>query len=437
MALNRAGAAHLLRRAAVGGTTAQIDSFVGMTRAAAVDRLFNTSSTPALPSWSRFNSGDQDWQEQEKMIDWWVDRMITAPPTIEEKLTLFLHDHFATAREKVEDSRLMWDQHVVLRNFGQGSFRVLLERISFGSAMMIYLDNESNVAGAEQENFARELMELFTVGNGRFNEDDVVAMAKAWTGHNTIGRTRENNWQYDPTVVFNADLHDNSQKTLFGITRNWDARDTLDELCTGSKATATTDYFARKMFQYYVHTNPSQAVVDDLAATFRNSNLNITTLLRAILLHDEFWDLESRYALVKTPVEFMVDIMRRNGLRSSDDSVRWRMEAMGMTLFDPPTVAGWGQNGFWLSTATAWSKSRWVNNLKWGADERGVLQNLDALTPEQVVNVILTFFSIFDASARTRQYMQELIVTTRAERPWAMAYEPFAVGMFMPEVQCA
>ncbi|MFT7473767.1 MAG: hypothetical protein ACI81L_000682 [Verrucomicrobiales bacterium] len=437
MALNRAGAAHLLRRAAVGATTAQIDSYVGMTRAAAVERLMNTSVSPGLPGWSLFESGDQDWQAQEKMIEWWVDRMITAPPTVEEKLTLFLHDHFATAREKVESSRLMWDQHVILRTDGMGSFRNLLERICFGSAMLIYLDNESNVAGAEQENFARELMELFTVGNGRFDEDDVVAMAKAWTGHNTIGANRENNWVYDPRYIFRSEDHDNSQKTLFGLTRNWDAEGTLDELCFGVKATATSDYFARKMFQFYVHTNPSQTVVDGLAATFRNSNLNIETLLRAVLLHDEFWADESRYALVKSPAEFMVDIMRRNGLRSSDDSVRWRMEGMGMTLFDPPTVAGWGHNGFWLSTASAWTKSRYTNNLKWGADDRGVLQNLEHLTPDQVVNVILTFFSIFDASARTRQYMRELIVTTREERPWAMAYEPFAVGMFMPEVQCA
>lgn len=427
----------MLRRAAVGATTAQIDSYVGMTRVAAVDRLMNTSVTPGLPGWSLFDSGDQDWQAQEKMIEWWVDRMITSPPTVEEKLTLFLHDHFATAREKVESSRLMWDQHVVLRNGALGSFRSLLGNICFGSAMLIYLDNESNVAGAEQENFARELMELFTVGNGRFDEDDVVAMAKAWTGHNTIGANRENNWVYDPRYIFRPEDHDTSQKTLFGIRRNWDARATLDELCFGVKATATSDYFARKMFQFYVHTNPSQGVVDGLAATFRASNLNIGTLLRAVLLHDEFWAPESRYALVKSPAEYMVDIMRRNGLRSSDDSVRWRMEGMGMTLFDPPTVAGWGHNGFWLSTASAWTKSRYTNNLKWRADDRGVLQNLEHLTPDQVVNVILTFFSIFDASARTREYMRELIVTTREERPWAMAYEPYAVGMFMPEVQCA
>ncbi len=421
----------------MGATTAQIDTYVGMTREAAVDRVMNTNDTPGLPGWGAFDAGDENWREQENMINWWVDRMITAPPTIEEKLTLFWHDHFATARDKVGDSRLMWDQHVVLRNHGQGGFRNLLGRVSFGSAMLIYLDNESNVAGAEQENFARELMELFTAGNGRFTEEDVVSMAKAWTGHNTVGATRENNWQYDPTYVFKAAEHDNSQKTLFGIRKNWDAADTLDELCFGVKATATSDYIARKMFQFYVHTNPSQAVVDDLAAGFRASNLNIRQLLRSILVHDEFWAESSRYALVKSPVEFMVDILRRNGLRSSDESVRWRMEGMGMTLFDPPTVAGWGSNNFWLSTASAWAKSRWVNNLKWKAEERGILQNLDQLDPDQVVNVILTFYSIFDASARTREYMRELIVTTRAEREWAMAYEPFAVGMFAPEVQCA
>ena len=437
MALSRAGAAHLLRRAAMGGTTAQIDTFVGLTREQAVNRLLDTSSNPSLPGWGRFDSGDQNWIAHEKMVDWWVDRMITAPPSIEEKLTLFLHDHFATGIDKVEDARLMWDQHLVLRQHGQGSFRVLLEKISLGSAMLIYLDNESNVKGAEQENFARELMELFTVGNGRFSERDVVAMAKAWTGHNTVGRTRENNWKYDPTYVFKADEHNNTTKTLFGIKKNWNALDTLDELCFGVKATATSDYIARKMFQFYVHTNPSQAVVDQLAAGFRNSGLNIKALLKSILVHPEFWADATRYALVKSPVEFMVDNMRRNGLSSDGEHVRWRMEGMGMVLFEPPNVAGWGKNGYWLGTARTWAKSRWTNNLKWGADERGVLQNLDHLTPDQVVNVILTFYSIFEVSDQTRSNMKVLIETTREERPWAMAYEPFAVGMFMPEVQCA
>ena len=436
MTLNRHTAAHLLRRAGFGGTTAQIDSFVGMSEEAAVDRLFDTSGTTGLPGFGAFAS-DNDWRAQEKMIEWWVDRIIAERPTVEEKLTLYWHGHFTSAREKVEDAELIWNQHVLLRTVGRRSFRNLLGRVSFDPAMLIYFDNETNVKGAEQENFARELMELFTVGNGQFSEQDVVAMAKAWTGHNTVGRTSDNNFQYDPTYIFRGEEHDNSQKTLFGETRNWDAADTLDALCTGVKAAETARFIARKMFRFYVHDNPSEAVVNALAAQFRQSDLSIGQLLRSILLHDEFWADHSRYALVKSPVEFMVDIMRRNGLDSRDQAVRWRMEGMGMTLFDPPSVAGWGRNDFWLSTATQWSKSEWVNHLKWSAGDRGVLQNLDRLNTSDAVDEILRFYSVFDASDATRSAISELLETTKAERPWAMSSEPFAVGMFAPEVQCA
>ncbi len=420
----------------MGAKTQTVDTFVGMDHVDAVDRLMDTSATPAVPSWSRF-AGLQDWVAQEEMIDWWVDRMITAPPTVEEKVMLFLHSHFATGRDKVGDAQLLWDQHVMMRNHGFGQFRRLLERVSFGSAMLIYLDNETNVAGAEQENFARELMELHTVGNGRFSESDVVAMARAWTGHNTVGANRANNWQYDPSYIFRPEDHDNGNKTLFGITRNWDAKDTLDELCYGVKATATSDFIARKMFSFFVHTGPPQHVVDDLAARFRNDQLRIDGLVRNVLLTDEFWDPANRYMIVKSPVEFMVDIMRRLNMRPSDEAVRWRMEGMGMTLFDPPTVAGWGQNNFWLSTATAWSKSRWTNNLKWKVHDRGFLHDLQAMSLADATQRVLDFFGIYDASERSRSQLAYVIEQTLAERPWAIDYEPFAAGMFIPEVQCA
>lgn len=436
MAIGEAAAAHLLRRAAMGGHNTHVRQFARLTREEAVDRLLDTSSDPALPGWSQFANSD-DWRAQDAMIDWWVDRMITSSPTVSEKLTLFWHSHFSTAREKVEDAQLMWDQHLVLRQRGLGSFRTLLEKVSFGSAMLIYLDNETNVAGAEQENFARELMELHTIGNGRFVEGDVIAMARAWTGHNTVGRTAANNWQYDPSYIFRSAAHDNGQKTLFGITKNWGAQATLDELCTGAKASESSDFIARKMFQFYVHSNPSQDVIDGLAATWRSNNLDVASLLRSILLHDEFWAASSRYALVKSPVEFMVEIMRRIGYRSSDESVRWRMEGMGMTLFDPPSEAGWGRNSHWLSTATSWTKSRWINSLKWRAEANGWLQGLEAMTADDAADAVIAFFGIYEVSDRSREQVRDLIVATIAEHPWAMRHEPFAVGMFMPEVQCA
>jgi hypothetical protein len=113
------------------------------------------------------------------------------------------------------------------------------------------------------------------------------------------------------------------------------------------------------------------------------------------------------------------------------------MEGMGMVLFDPPNVAGWGHNAFWLSTATAWSKSRWINNLKWGSDDRNVLQGLEDMPLEDAVDAVVNFFGIYGISTRTRDQVRELITLTIDEHPWAMKYEPFAVGMFMPEVQCA
>jgi len=436
MKLDRPAAAHLLRRAAVGGSRQQVTSFFNMEHVDAIDLLLDTSVTPAVPPRS-FISGEANWQLQEKMIDWWVDRMISAPPTIEEKVMLFLHSHFATAREKVEDAQIMWQQHRLLRAHGLGSFRTLLEKISFDPAMLIYLDNESNVAGAEQENFARELMELHTVGNGRFGEADVIAMAKAWTGHNTVGATAANNWQYDPTYIFRPGDHDNSQKTLFGITRNWDAADTLDELCFGVKATATSDFIARKVFQFFVHSNPAQATVDQLAAGFRANNLNIKKLVRAVLLLDEFWAPETRYALIKSPAEFMVDIMRRCGLTSADQGVRWRMEGMGMTLFDPPSVAGWGRNGFWLGTSSAWSKARWANNLKWRAQDRGLLQGLGDVSTEDAVDAVTDFYGLYEVSNQSVNNARDLLAEVNENYSWAMRVEPFAVGMFMPEVQCA
>lgn len=436
MRLDRPSAAHLLRRGAMSGVQGNVASFFGMQHEAAVDRLLDTSVTSALPGWARF-ADDDDWGSQNRMIEWWVDRMIADPPTIEEKVMLFLHSHFATGREKVQETRLMWDQHVQLRRHGLGSFRTLLDEIEFGSAMLIYLDNETNVAGAEQENFARELMELHTVGNGNFSESDVVAMARAWTGHNTVGATKENNWKYDPTYIFRAEDHDNGNKTLFGKTENWDASDTLDELCTGAKAVATSEFIARKAFEFFIHDHPSASAISELGSTFRNSGLEVRALVRAVLLRDEFWDPSTRYTLIKSPVEYMVDIMRRCGLRSKDVSVRWRMEGMGMTLFDPPTVAGWGTNEFWLSTASAWAKSKWILNLKWDAEERNLLQGLEDLTVDEAVSRITNFYGIYDPSPQSVQHLGDLVRATKEEHVWAMDHEPFAAGLFMPEVQCA
>ena len=183
-------------------------------------------------------------------------------------------------------------------------------------------------------------------------------------------------WVYVPDYKFKPELHDNGQKTLFGITQNWDALPTVNELCYGSRAVATSRFIARKMFRFFAHANPSAGVVDELATTFRNANLDIKALLRAILVHSEFWSPAARHGLVKSPVEFMVDLMKRTGVTPDEAGCRWQSARMGQVLFEPPDVSGWKQNNYWVSTATVWGRGDFVSHLRWTARDKGVFDGL-------------------------------------------------------------
>ena len=210
--------------------------------------------------------------------------MRTSPTPLAEKMTLFWHSHFACGFEKVQDMSAMQDQHTIFRQYGMGDFGELLRRVSISSAMLVYIDNESNVAGGIQENFARELMELHTIGVGNFTEADVVAMARAWTGHNVVGWN--GSW-YDTTYHYYANRHDNGQKTLFGITDNWDAtgqyggRSTINELVYGVKQADTARFIARKLFKFFVNISPTDTTVQNLANVFVGAGMNIAALVRA------------------------------------------------------------------------------------------------------------------------------------------------------------
>ncbi len=434
--LSAADASHLLRRAGFGGRAAEIAAFTGLTREAAVDRLLEPSATDALPEWSTF-ADERRGVELANVRNHWIDRMIASPPSLAEKMVLFWHDHFATGYSGVQLPQLMWDQNVIFRTHGLGSFRDLLGAASYDAAMLRWLDNRTNIAGREQENFARELMELFTVGNGRFDETDVVAMARAWTGHNVAGRA-DGRSDYDAAqYLFRPDRHDDGDKTLFGITRNWDAEATLDELCFGSKATATADYLSRKLFGFFVHRSPSEEVIASLATSFRASGLDITSLVREILLLDEFWDPTTRYRLVKTPAEYVVDLFRRCELTTADHNAHARMRDMGMTLFEPPNVAGWGANGYWLHNRAAWTKANLGTWLRGRAPTFGYLQGLDGLSAEQVVDEILIFLGLVEVSPQSRAHVRTLVDRLLRDYPNWLNREPIMIGLSIPEVQCA
>jgi uncharacterized protein (DUF1800 family) len=228
MPTSRQDVAHLLRRAGFAPLPAEIDALTSLDRPAVVEQVLNTSAAPPAPPPSEVgNPAISQWDQFVALQQWWIDRMRTSPCPIQEKMTLFWHGHFVSSLDKVGQTSMMLAQNQKFRSMAMGSFRTLTQSIALDPAMLRYLDNADNVAGAPNENFARELMELFTVGVGQYRQEDVVASARAWTGYGLDST--------GTAFVFDAASHDAGSKTFLGISRNWDGPAIIDELLAGSR----------------------------------------------------------------------------------------------------------------------------------------------------------------------------------------------------------
>lgn len=432
--LSRSDAAHFLRRVGFGGTETEIQYFTGRTRLQAVTEAMDFSTAPAVVAPPVYGPNNQ-WEKWVSGLEWWVERMRSTTKPLQEKITLFWHGHFCSEQWKVSDMGAMFDQNNLFRTQGLGNFHSLAQAVSIGPAMLVYLDNATNRVGAEQENFARELMELFTLGVGNYTEADVVSMAKAWTGHNSVGW---NGTFYDATYVYRPERHDNSIKALFGLTpRNWNGPEALTEIINGSKRPQCARFIARKMYRYFANANPSDATVQYLADAFAGSNMDIATLVREVLLHEEFWGAQSRYALVKSPIEFVVSVLRRVPIPTDDAGLSWSMESMGQVLFNPPNVAGWGQNGYWLSTATAWGRGQWLSGMRWRLADLGFWATLEDMTAANAVTAIFNDLGIVDPSPNTRSQLQSWFTSMRSSASWAIQPNALIMGGTCPDFQLA
>lgn len=431
--LTEQDAAHFLRRTAFGPTVDEIRALVGLPRAAVVELAVPLVAPPA-PAFPVDRNRTDHWAMHTEVAGWWVNQMVTSPTPIVEHLALFWHNHFVSGFDKVEQMDVMWDQHVLFRTVGLGNFTELTKKVSLGGAMLRYLDNEVNRAGTVQENFGRELMELFTCGVGHYSEDDVLAMSRAWTGHGTVGW---NGTKHDLTYRFRPEHHDHGDKTLFGITRNWDATATIDELCTGSKAIPTSKRIAKKLYEYFIRPNPTDATVSALAKVFRDSGLDMLTLVRAVLLHEDFWSLASRRTIVKHPVHYMADVLRLTSTSLEPGSMRWLMTPMGQVLFDPPDVSGWGDNDYWLSTATAWGRADFAQRIRWNLGDAGFLTAIEdrSLPADQAARTAFAEFGVLDPSVESITRVADQITLLRNKHSWAVRPNVFTLICVSPEVQ--
>lgn len=357
-AIGTDGARLLLERTGFGASPAQVAPLAPLSREAAVDRVLagvrDTATTPP-PAWVEqpqerppLQGSEEEKQafrraQNQRSLElkaWWLREMRDTPSPITEKMTLFWHGHFVSALDKVKSPTLMYRQNLLLRRHALGSFATLLHEVARDPAMMRYLDTNNNRAGQPNENFAREVMELFTLGEGHYGEADIREAARAFTG-----------WGLDPTTqgfVNRGRLHDAGEKTVLGQRGRLDGDDVLDILL---RQPQTARFITAKLWRAFVSPTPDTATVNRLADSFRADGYRIRPLLRGLLLTPAFW--QSAGSQVKSPLELSVGTLVTLGLHPAD----WRTlvvvnRQLGQDVFSPPNVKGWPGGDNWINSQT-------------------------------------------------------------------------------------
>jgi uncharacterized protein (DUF1800 family) len=407
-----ANVAHLLRRAGFGGTLAQANALSHQSWDTTVDHLLDFSSAPAdvQPAYLT-DPAKGDWEKEYRLQQWWMNRMATSTTPLQEKLALFWHGHFATANYKVNDALLMYRQNALFRSQAAGNFRDLVQQMSVQPAMLIWLDNDPNVKGSPNENFARELMELFTLGVNNYSQNDVVASARAWTGHNTLEEDRE---QYH----FYPERHDTGTKTFMGVTKNWDGPDIIDFILGSNPAhkRIASRFIAAKMWSYFAYPDPEPALVARLGDAFLASDLSIHALVRSIFMAPEFISNKAKHGLVRPPADWVAACMKVVNITAEDANPQWWMGDMGQQLFEPPNVSGWRPNEYWLTTSRLWARANFARQLIWRNNVSHTLSDIVDMSADAAVQHGFTLFGIDSPSPHTRAKLVAWLVKQRADK---------------------
>ena len=344
-------AAHLARRAGFGPTPAEIDRSVAAGMAGSVATLLHpTNEEVAFPAYPDTTALLDVHKRTVTAQMWWLDRMLRTKRPLLEKMTLFWHGHFATSTNKVE-ARYMCEQIDLFRSMALGNFRSLLIATAQNPAMLIWLDNRQNVAAHPNENFAREVMELFTLGLGAYTEDDVHAAARAFTG-----------WGLDKAArfAFHPAQHDPASKTFLGRTGTFDGTDIIDIIV---QQPVHTRFLAHKLLEFFVYSDPEPELIDAVADVYARSGTNVAQVVGALLRSNVFYSSRAYRALPKSPIEFTVGLLRYMDVAQTPADIPYWLQRMGQAPLAPPSVKGWDGGPTWINTATLLSRFNLVNKV--------------------------------------------------------------------------
>ena len=427
--MGESDARHLLARTGFGPTSSEVRVYAKLSRDEGIAKLLaetRTSAVTAPPAWTAeagplratpAASATEDErkafrQEQARraleLRAWWVREMFATPSPLTERMTLFWHNHFVSSEQKVRVARLMYAQNATLRANALANFGALLHAAAKDPAMVIYLDSAQNRKGAPNENFAREVMELFTLGQGRYSEQDIKEAARAFTGWSI---DRENG-----TFMFRPRLHDDEEKTVFGKTGRFDGDAVLDLLLARRE---TSELIVAKLWKEFVSPDPDPREVARIAQAFRGANYDLKVAVRGLLVSSAFWDAANRGTLVKSPVEIVVGTLRQLDIAPADTQPLALVAAgMGQNLFAPPNVKGWPGGDAWINSNTLLARKQFLDRVA-----RNDAGPPPAMTPPMKLSAVAESFSFGDEGPFTRRVVEPALMPagamdemTRAER---------------------
>lgn len=371
-ALGAADARHLLNRTGFEANAVRIAEFARLSRGEALERLLaeavTVAQSPPPASADAFvpfrRLGDLSVEERkafqreqiERAVDlknWWIGEMLRTPSPLAERMTLFWHNHFTSSLQKVRSSALMFRQNALLRRHALGNFGALLHAVAKDPAMLVYLDSATSRRGKPNENFAREAMELFTLGEGNYSEDDIREAARAFTGWSIDRDTGDFRWR--------PFAHDGGTKTVLGRRGDFDGEQVLDILLAQPQ---TAEFIVAKLWREFVSPDPDPTQTRRIAQRFRQSGYDIRTALRELLNSDAFYASANRGSLVKSPVDLVIGTVRQFDVAYSDPlPLMVTLRNLGQDLFSPPNVRGWPGGNAWIDSSTLLSRRQFLERL--------------------------------------------------------------------------
>lgn len=423
--------AHLMRRAGFGATRDELEIRLANGYEQTVEDLLNPVSPQSMPDdiIRRYHTDQAEQRQLDGSGGYWLYRMITTDCPSQEKIALFWHSVFATGYSKLNNARSLLNQIDMFRTFGLGSFRDLLVALSKDPAMIVWLDNNDNHDGAINENYGRELLELFSMGIGNYSEEDVKECARAFTGwslanaeYMSVRASKDSIWPYSRIAwhfEYKEDDHDHQEKVFLGERGNFDGGDIIDIIC---KQEATARFVSTRLFQFFgadVVNEEGEAVVADMMQAYFDSHYEIRSVLRTLFNSDYFKSHQARFTRIKAPVETVVGTVRLAGSYKTPTlaiNKLWSQALfMGQGVLNPPTVEGWHEGVEWIDSGALVERVNFAAQELGDPNKPGVKEIVSRLNnqkdgsyaPEQLVDGCLDLIGPIEVASHTRRGLIE------------------------------